>query len=97
MNEMKKYDQKENRGTTIEEPAVAYSAKTAEMCAVSLCIPPDDLVYLEDLAKLKGWTIKAKGDLLEDFLSSRPKHVDMSEEEIVDEVKAVRYGNENNS
>ncbi len=94
---MKKYEKKESQAAVVEEPAVAYSIGNEGMRYVSLCIPQTDMNFLEELIKLRGWTLNSKDDLLDDFLVSRPMNVDLSEEDIMDEVRAVRYGKENNS
>jgi hypothetical protein len=55
-------------------------------------IPQMDVIFLEELAKRAGWTFKIKESLLERFIETRPKNVDLSDEDIMEEVRAVRYG-----
>ena len=55
-------------------------------------IPKTDIIFLEELAKKAGWTFQAKDSILEKFIKTRPKDVDLSDDEIMEEVRKVRYG-----
>lgn len=39
-----------------------------------------------------GWDIDIREDFLKDYIASRPKKVNLSEEEIIAELKTIRYG-----
>ncbi len=108
MNDMKKYDQKESGGATIEEPAVAYSVLNAEMGNFSVCIPESDIEYLEEVAKTRGWIIKYKEERVEETrrraieainsIRTRVAESDLPEmtlEEINAEIKAAREERKN--
>ena len=38
-----------------------------------------------------GWDIDIREDFLKDYIASRPKRVNLSEEEILAELNAIRY------
>ena len=54
-------------------------------------MPPSDMDFFQHFAKKMGWQIENKIDLLEKYIASRPKNVDLTEEDIMEEVKSVRY------
>jgi len=54
-------------------------------------IPQTDVIFLEELARRMGWTFQTKENVLRKYLNARPKQVDLSDAEIMDEVYAVRY------
>ncbi len=99
---MKEYDNKTDKTTALEEPAVAYSVLNAEMTDVSINIPDSDMEYLEEMAKTRGWIIKSKEERLEEnrrkaieaFRSMRAAAaatgIEMTLEEINEEIRAAR-------
>jgi len=50
-----------------------------------------DAIFFEKLAKKAGWTFKTKESILEKYIETRPKNVELSDEEILEELYAVRY------
>lgn len=62
------------------------------MQSVYLDIPQSDWQLLKDLAKKFGWKAQSSEEMLSAFVASRPKGMDITEEEIIAEVKAVRRG-----
>lgn len=58
---------------------------------VYLNIPRTDWNLLTELARKFGWQTQTSEQLLDNFIAGRPKVEDMSEEDIMDEVRAVRY------
>ena len=58
---------------------------------VFLSIPKSDIKFFKELAKKMGWDIDIREDFLKDYIASRPKRVDLSEEEILAELNAIRY------
>ena len=58
---------------------------------VFLSIPKSDIKFLKELAKKMGWDIDIREDFLKDYIASRPKRVNLSEEEILAELNAIRY------
>lgn len=58
---------------------------------VFLNIPKSDIKFFKELAKKMGWDIDIREDFLKDYIASRPKRVNLSEEEILAELNAIRY------
>ena len=58
---------------------------------VFLSIPKADIKFFKELAKKMGWDIDIREDFLKDYIASRPKRVNLSEEEILAELNAIRY------
>ena len=58
---------------------------------VFLSIPKSDIKFFKELAKKRGWDIDIREDFLKDYIASRPKRVNLSEEEILAELNAIRY------
>ena len=58
---------------------------------VFLSIPKSDIEFFKELAKKMGWDIDIREDFLKDYIASRPKRVNLSEEEILAELNAIRY------
>ena len=54
-------------------------------------IPQADIDFFEELAKRMGWAFKTKESILDKFIETRPQNVDLTDEEIMDEVRAIRY------
>ena len=57
---------------------------------VFLSIPKSDIKFFKELAKKMGWDIDIREDFLKDYIASRPKRVNLSEEEILAELNAIR-------
>lgn len=57
-----------------------------------LTVPAGDSAYASMIAQKRGWIIEDGGELLRDFVKSLPDDVPITEDEIMDEVRAVRYG-----
>ena len=58
---------------------------------IFLSIPKSDIKFFKELAKKMGWDIDVREDFLKDYIASRPKRVNLSEEEILAELNAIRY------
>ena len=50
-----------------------------------------DWILLKELIRKFGWQAETREQLLDRFVKSRPKKPVLSEEEIMEEVNAVRY------
>ena len=61
------------------------------MTQVSLSIPNNEVNFLTILAEKMGWKMEINDVLLDDFINSIKKDYNISDEEIQDEVNAVRY------
>ena len=55
-----------------------------------LSIPLQDAGFIETLAKRMGWTMRRRRTSIERFINSCPKDVQLSDEEIQEEINAVR-------
>ena len=58
---------------------------------VYLNIPMADWSLFNELIKKFGWQAETKEKMLERFINTRPSVPAISEEDIMNEVKAVRY------
>ena len=58
---------------------------------VYLNIPTTDWVLFQELIARFGWQSQTREQMLEEFIRTRPKNVDLSEDDIMSEVRAVRY------
>ena len=56
-----------------------------------MTIPLSDRVFAEALAARMGWKMRERKSSLNNFISSCKKDVEMTDEEIMAEVNAVRY------
>lgn len=55
-------------------------------------IPSSDWKFFKELVRKMGWEVQTREDLLDCFIKSRPATSPLSDEEIMNEVKALRYG-----
>jgi len=61
------------------------------MQGVYVNIPAVDWSLFRELIRKFGWQAETREQMLDRFISSRPKEPALNEEEIMNEVKAVRY------
>ena len=54
-------------------------------------IPLSDWKFFKELVKKMGWEVQTREELLDSFIESRPEKSTLSDEEIMNEVRAVRY------
>ena len=54
-------------------------------------IPISDWNFFKELVKKMGWEVQTREELLDSFIESRPTESPLTDEEIMNEVKAVRY------
>lgn len=59
--------------------------------SIYLDVPMADWGLLKELIRKFGWQAETREQLLDRFVRSRSKHPLLSEEEIMDEVRAARY------
>ena len=55
-------------------------------------IPQSDMIFLQLFADKLGWRFNSKRNLWNEYIKSSPQNTDLSEDEIMEEVRAVRYG-----
>ena len=66
-------------------------ANNVQMQGVYVNVPAVDWSLFRELIRKFGWQAETREQLLDRFADGRPSKPEMSEEEIMDEVKAVRY------
>ena len=54
-------------------------------------IPLSDWKFFKELVQKMGWEVQTREELLDSFIESRPENSSLSDEEIMNEVRAVRY------
>ena len=54
-------------------------------------IPQTDLLFFKLFAGKFGWQFNSKQSLWDEFIRNSPENVDLSDEEIMEAVRAVRY------
>ena len=59
---------------------------------VYLNVPVSDWVLLKELIRKFGWQSETREQLLDRFIASRPQQPQLTEEEIMEEVRVARYG-----
>ena len=59
---------------------------------VRLNVPKSDMAFFRKLVSKMGWELETKEIFLSRYIASRPKNVALSDDEILSEVYAVRYG-----
>ena len=64
---------------------------TANTQGIYLNVPMTDWVLLKEFIRKFGWQAETREQLLDRFVKSRPKSPALSEEEIMEEVNAIRY------
>jgi len=59
---------------------------------VFIDLPQADMKFLQLFASKMGWSLDKKQNLWDKYILNSPQNVDLSDEEIMEEVRAVRYG-----
>ncbi|MDR0833376.1 MAG: hypothetical protein LBN93_04215 [Candidatus Symbiothrix sp.] len=54
-------------------------------------VPKTDLTFFKEFANKMGWMIDTKDMFLSQYIKSRPRVIGLSEEDIMTEVRAIRY------
>ena len=54
-------------------------------------IPQSDLMFFKFFADKLGWQIKRRQTLWDEFIENSPENETLTDDEIMEEVKAVRY------
>ncbi len=66
-------------------------ANNVQMQGVYVNVPSVDWSLFRELIRKFGWQAETREQLLDRFVGSRPINPSISEEEIMDEVRAIRY------
>lgn len=64
---------------------------SASTKGIYLELPISDFNFFKTLAKKMGWNVRTPKNVLDSFIETRPKDVEISDEDILDEIYAVRY------
>ena len=67
------------------------TVNNAQTQGVYVNVPTGDWSRFRELIRKFGWQAETREQLIDRFVSSRPASPAISEEEIMDEVRAVRY------
>jgi hypothetical protein len=59
---------------------------------VSVDVPVSDLMFFKQFADKMGWKVNVRQNFWDEYINKCPKDVDLSDDDIMAEVKAVRYG-----
>ncbi|MDR0863626.1 MAG: hypothetical protein LBO74_01680 [Candidatus Symbiothrix sp.] len=78
--------------TTILKKKSIISKKKAVREKLFVDIPQSDIQFFKLFADKMGWFIDNKQNLWDKYIESSPKDIDLSDEDIMNEVRAVRYG-----
>lgn len=70
---------------------MATMINNVPMQGVYVNVPTVDWSLFRELIRKFGWQAETREQLLDRFVSSRPVNPSISEEEIMDEVRAERY------
>jgi len=62
-----------------------------EMDVIVRNISQSDVNFFEEFIKRMGWAFKTKENVLEKFIETRPENVDLTDNEIVEEIRSIRY------
>lgn len=57
-----------------------------------LNVPKSDVKLFQQLAKKMGWTVSDKDVILDKYIKSRSENIELSDDDILKELNAVRYG-----
>ena len=88
---------KENQNYTIMATATlqsgtrTFSAGNYAQEDVSVKIPQSDMVFFQLFADKMGWLVNRKQDTWEKYAVNSPQNIPLTDEEIMEEVRAVRY------
>jgi hypothetical protein len=55
-------------------------------------LPQADMDFFQQFADKMGWLVDRKQRLWDEYIQNSPQNVDLSDDEIMEEVRAVRYG-----
>ncbi|MCL2512172.1 MAG: hypothetical protein FWF09_09005 [Bacteroidales bacterium] len=74
------------------ETTVKPSSRRMSREKILVDIPRSDMAFFRLFADKFGWQLVNKQILWKEYMKNSPKNVDLSEEEIMEEVRAVQYG-----
>ena len=74
------------------QTATINNVNNSSSQGVYLNVSMSDWSLLKELIRKFGWQSETREQLLDRFIASRPQQPPLTEQEIMDEVSAVRYG-----
>ena len=74
---------------TMKKTSTSGEGMTREKILVD--IPQSDLMFFKFFADKLGWQIKRRQTLWDEFIENSPENETLTDDEIMEEVKAVRY------
>jgi hypothetical protein len=77
------------RKQTVTSPKISRKT-TREKFFVD--IPQADMIFFQLFADKMGWLVNNKQVLWDKYIQNTPQDIELSDEEIMQEVRAVRYG-----
>ena len=67
-------------------------SRSAAREKVFIDLPQSDMKFLQLFANKMGWFVDKQQNLWDKYVQNSPQNVDLSDEEIMEEVRVVRYG-----
>jgi hypothetical protein len=55
-------------------------------------MPQSDMRFFQHFAEKMGWSVENKQTMWDKYILNSPQNVDLTDEEIMEEVRSVRYG-----
>ena len=74
------------------QTATVNNTNSPTLQGVYLNVPMSDWSLLKELIRKFGWQSETREQLLDRFITSRPQQPQLTEAEIMEEVRAARYG-----
>jgi hypothetical protein len=59
---------------------------------VCVQMPQSDMAFFQLFADKMGWMVENRQNLWDKYIQNSPQNIDLTDEEIMEEVRAVRYG-----
>ncbi|MBQ9547045.1 MAG: hypothetical protein IJU90_07150 [Bacteroidales bacterium] len=73
------------------QPSTIKNTNNPILQGVFINVPMSDWSLLKELIRKFGWQSETREQLLDRFIASRPQQPMLTEEDIMEEIKAVRY------
>ena len=74
------------------QTATINNMNSPALQGVYLNVPMSDWSLFKELIRKFGWQAETREQLIDRFIASRPQQPPHSDEEIMEEIRAVRYG-----
>ena len=87
------YKKNKNMATIVRKNANKFSSAMMRE-KIFVGIPQSDMIFFKLFAEKMGWKFNNKQNLWDEYIKNCPKNTDLSEEEILEEARTVRYGME---